>query len=178
MLSAFFSSVILLLVSVSSRQLHEIFFWLMGNLSTVDLGLLKAAWGYSAVCFVLIYMLARDLNALSFGEEQARHLGVSVDRVKLFLFVIVSMMVGASVSLSGLIGFVGLVVPHALRLLIGADHRTLIPACAIGGSFFLIIADTISRTVIAPAEIPVGVVTALIGAPFFLYLLRKSRKII
>ncbi len=177
MVSAFFSALILLLVCLGNRQMEEIFFWLIGSLSTVDFSLLKVAWVYSLLCFILIYACAKDLNALSLGEEKAVHLGVAVEKVKTFLFVVVSLMVGACVSLSGLIGFVGLLVPHALRVLVGADHRVLLPACALGGGFFLICADTLARTMTAPTELPVGVMTALLGAPFFLYLLRKSRKL-
>jgi iron complex transport system permease protein len=122
---------------------------------------------------------AQVLNVLTQGEETARSLGIDTDRVKKQLFVLTALVTGAVVSVSGMIGFVGMVVPHAVRLMIGSDHRLLLPASALAGGMFLVVSDTIARTIFAPAEIPVGIVTALAGGPFFLYLLlwRKERMI-
>jgi iron complex transport system permease protein len=118
--------------------------------------------------------LARPLNLLSVGEQSAFHLGVDVTRLKVVLYVVTSLVVGVCVAGSGAIGFVGLVVPHALRLIGGSDHRWLLPACALAGAGFVVAADTLARVVVAPAELPVGVVTALVGVPVFLWLLIRS----
>jgi len=122
----------------------------------------------------ILFALARDLNLLVLGEETASELGVEVERVKKIVFVFASLITGAVVSVSGLIGFVGLVVPHLVRMIWGPDHRFLLPASALMGGILLVVADTVARTVVAPSEIPVGVVTAMGGAPFFVYLLRKK----
>ncbi|RPH81723.1 MAG: iron ABC transporter permease [Nitrospiraceae bacterium] len=151
--------------------------WLMGSLT---------APGYPALGIFLMYVVcvlavlmhkARSLNVLTLGEETARSLGVNTEGTKKQLFALTALLTGAIVSVSGMIGFVGMVVPHAVRLLIGSDHRLLIPASALVGGMFLAVADAIARTIMAPAEIPVGIVTALAGGPFFLYLLlwRKDR---
>ncbi len=151
--------------------------WLMGSLT---------APGYPALGIFLMYVVcvlaflmhkAQLLNVLTLGEETARSLGVNTEGTKKQLFALTALLTGAIVSVSGMIGFVGMVVPHAVRLLIGSDHRLLLPASALVGGMFLAVADTIARTIMAPAEIPVGIVTALAGGPFFLYLLlwRKER---
>jgi iron complex transport system permease protein len=142
--------------------------------------------GYPALGIFLLYVLfvlailmhkAQLLNVLTLGEETACSLGVETEGVKKQLFALTALLTGAIVSVSGMIGFVGMVIPHAVRLIIGSDHRLLLPASALVGGMFLALADTIARTVMAPAEIPVGIVTALVGGPFFLYLLlwRKDR---
>lgn len=151
--------------------------WLMGSLT---------APGYPALGVFLVYVIlvlavlmhkAQLLNVLTLGEETARSLGVETEGVKKQLFALTALLTGAVVSVSGMIGFVGMVVPHAVRLLIGSDHRLLLPASVLVGGMFLALADTLARTILAPAEIPVGIVTALAGGPFFLYLLlwRKDR---
>ena len=116
------------------------------------------------------------LNAFSLGEEGAAYLGIDVERDKIAILALGSLLTGAAVSLSGLVGFVGLVVPHAVRLVLGPDHRLLLPAAALSGGAFLVLADLLARTVLAPSEIPVGIITALVGAPFFIYLLRRTRR--
>jgi iron complex transport system permease protein len=120
--------------------------------------------------------LARDLDAMSSGEEDALHLGIPVERVKQLLFFSSSLLVGASVSLAGSIGFVGLIIPHVMRLIVGPAHRRLIPSSAIGGAFFLILMDVLARTIFSPLEVPVGVFTSLCGAPFFIYLLKRKQE--
>ena len=120
--------------------------------------------------------LARNLNTLALGEEYATHLGLSVQRIRISVIVIGSILTAAAVSLGGLIGFTGLIIPHMLRMVLGPDHVRLLPATALAGALFLLVADTVARTAIAPAELPVGVLTALIGGPFFLYLLRKTKR--
>ncbi|HID95956.1 MAG TPA: iron ABC transporter permease [Candidatus Latescibacteria bacterium] len=174
----FLGAVIMLLMSISNRELHEIVYLLMGNLGYVfserTIWMLWIAGGLTLLGAILLLWRSRELNALSLGEESATQLGIDIQRFRLFLLFIVSLMIGAAVSLCGLIGFVGLIVPHATRMLSGPDHRTLIPAAALSGAVFLILADTLARTV-APIEIPVGVVTAIVGGPFFIYLLRTRR---
>jgi iron complex transport system permease protein len=124
----------------------------------------------------LLFMYARPLNLLLFDEEQARQLGVDVERVTLVIVIAATLTTAAAVAFSGLIGFVGLIVPHTCRLLVGADHRRLLPLATLGGAGFLLLADLLARTAIAPEELPLGVVTALVGAPYFLWLLRRARQ--
>jgi iron complex transport system permease protein len=123
--------------------------------------------------FLVLYCFSKHLNLMTAGEEAALHLGVDVGRAKLVCFLVVSLVIGLVVAFSGLIGFVGLVIPHLCRMIFGSDHRLLLPVSALGGAIFLIAADTLARTVISPSELPVGVITAFLGAPFFIYLLRK-----
>jgi len=120
-----------------------------------------------------IYTTASDLNMLLAGEKEAMHLGVDVPRVQLVVYIAASVLTGLAVSVSGAIGYVGLLVPHVMRFIFGSDHRMLLPAAAFGGAIAIVIADTLARTVVAPAELPVGVMTAMAGAPLFIYLLRR-----
>jgi iron complex transport system permease protein len=121
----------------------------------------------------VIYTTASDLNLLLSGEQEAMHLGVDVGRVRIVVYLAASILTGLAVSVSGTIAYVGLLVPHAMRMIFGTDHRMLLPASALGGAIALVIADTIARTVVAPSELSVGAVTAIVGAPFFIYLLRR-----
>jgi iron complex transport system permease protein len=143
----------------------------MGTLTGPGFPALLVLAGYLSVGGLILFLQARPLNLLTLGEEPARSLGVEVERVKKTIFFTSALLTGAAVSVSGMIGFVGMVIPHAVRMVIGPDHRLLLPASALVGGMFLMIADTIARTIMAPAEIPVGVVTALVGGPFFIYLL-------
>ncbi len=155
------------------RQLRDLSFWSLGSLSGASW--IKVATVAPLILPVLIAspFLARGLNALSLGEAEAFHLGIPVQRVKAIAILLVAVSVGASVASAGMIGFVGIVVPHVLRLMAGPDHRFLLPACALLGGALLIGADTVARTVAAPAELPIGILTAAIGAPFFLWLLLR-----
>ncbi len=172
----FFSAIIMFLISVSSSdRLKGIMFWLMGDLSGADPLALKVAFVIITAGIAFTYLFAKELNIMTFGEEAAITMGVNVERVKSALFVTASLITATAVSISGLIGFVGLIIPHIARMLYGPDHKFLLIASVILGSTFLIIADTIARSVIAPYELPVGVVTALCGAPFFVYLLKKRK---
>lgn len=155
-------------------QTHGILFWLMGSLATSSYRLVALSFAYVAVGGVVLGRQARALNALSLGEESAAQLGVDVGAVRRTCFVVSSLLVGAAVAVSGMIGFVGLIVPHVTRLLFGPDHRLLLPASAIVGGVFLAGADTLARSLGSSSEIPVGVVTALCGGPFFVYLLRRQ----
>jgi len=173
--NAFFSAVVMFLITISkSTEIHGIMFWLMGDLSIADTGDILFAGALLAVGFVVIYLFARPLNLIVTGEETAMQLGVPVERTKAALLIVSSLMTAAAVSVSGIIGFVGLIIPHLMRMIVGPDHRLLLPASVLFGAAFLVAADTIARTAMAPAELPVGVVTALCGAPYFIYLLRKK----
>ena len=149
--------------------------FLLGGYSDAGWGAVLAIAPFTVVGFALMYVCARPLNLFLLDEEQARQLGIPVERVKLIVVVAATLTTAAAVAFSGLIGFVGLIVPHAARLVVGPDHRRLLPLAALGGAGFLMLADLIARTVIAPEELPLGVVTAFAGAPFFLFLLRRAK---
>jgi iron complex transport system permease protein len=174
--NAFSAALIYFIQSLSSlEELHAIVFYLMGQIPSYALGSLGVLALAIGLAVVGVFAMARDYNALSLGEEGAQQVGVDVERVKRRTFVLGSLLTGLAVAVAGLIGFVGLVVPHILRILLGPDHRLLLPAAFFGGAAFLVLADLVARIAVAPGELPVGVVTALIGGPFFLYLLRRSR---
>ena len=177
--NAFFSAVIMFLTSVAKAEhVYATIFWLMGNMTEEDSIVLWTAAGCVLAGVVGLFYLGARLNALSFGEEDARSIGVNTATTRAAAFAIAALMTAVAVSLSGLIGFVGLVVPHAVRLVLGPDHRQLLPLSAIVGATFLVAADTIARIVVAPAQLPVGVVTAIVGGPFFLLMLvRYSRRV-
>jgi iron complex transport system permease protein len=171
-INAFFSAMIMFFVSVSAdSKLHSMLFWLYGDLSQTSYSSISLIGAVVLFSSLLIYFFANRLNLLTAGESSALRMGVEVAKTKLALLVIVSLMIGTVVAFSGLIGFVGLIVPHLARMAFGSDHRLLIPVTAIGGALFLVLADTLARTLIAPSELPVGVISAFVGAPFFLYLL-------
>ncbi|MEW5913682.1 MAG: iron ABC transporter permease [Thermodesulfobacteriota bacterium] len=174
MINAFFTAVIMFVIATTTDQkLHAILFWLYGDLAAANLRQTYLLLPVTLIGGGAIFCFARHLNLLSAGDQAAAALGVAVERVKLILFLIVSLLVGVTVSLSGLIGFVGLMVPHLVRITLGHDHRLLLPAAGLFGAAFLMLADTAARTVISPAALPVGVVTAALGAPFFVLLLAK-----
>ncbi len=175
--SAFLSALVSLLTYFSGEKLHQVVFWMMGGVGGATWSRITAMLPYVIVGFACIYHYAGELNVLLLGEETARHLGVDTERVKKILLAAASLLVAAAVSTSGIIGFVGLVVPHFIRLAIGPDHRILLPASALLGASLLIIADTVARNIIAPAELPVGIITAMVGAPMFIYLLKKRKKL-
>jgi len=177
--SSLLAAIMALLISMSDRlglNLHSVYSFLMGHISVTS-------WWQIAVIAPLVIggiigarFFAFHLNAFSLGEEGAAYLGIEVERDKILILALGSMLTAAAVSISGLVGFVGLVVPHAVRLSLGPDHRILLPASALAGGIFVVMADLLARTLMAPVEIPVGVITAIIGAPFFLYLLRRTRR--
>jgi iron complex transport system permease protein len=173
--NAFFSAAILFFLSiVNSLELHSITFWLMGDLSRASIKEISL----SAIClftgFLIIYAQARKLNLIVQGEETALHLGVNIERTKQLLLIVTSLITAVAVSMAGIIGFIGIMVPHMMRLVFGSDHRLLLPTSALFGASFLVIADTLARLVLAPAELPVGVITALCGAPYFIFLLKRK----
>jgi iron complex transport system permease protein len=170
----FFSSLILLIqYSANFHDTFRILRWLMGGIQVVGPGMLPGAALFVTAGCVLAAAMARELNLLSTGEEIALSRGVDAGTVKTLLFVSTSVMVGSIVSLCGPVGFVGLMCPHICRLLVGPDHRRLFPATLFFGGAFLVVADTVARTIMAPTELPVGIITALLGGPFFLWLLVK-----
>jgi iron complex transport system permease protein len=173
--NAFASAAIIFLASASGRDAANIFLWLIGSLSAsrVDIATWVALALFLAGGLAFALPAARSLNLLALGEESARQLGVDVSRQQRVLLIATSLMVGAAVSVAGLVGFVGLIIPHLLRLLFGPDHRLLVPAAALGGATFLVLCDTAARTVLGGRELPVGAITALAGGPLFLYLLRR-----
>lgn len=177
--NAFFSAVIMFLTSIArSQQFHATVIWLMGNMIEEDFRVLWVGGGAIVTGIVALFFLSPQLNVISVGHQDARSIGIRVERVQLAAFVVSAFITAAAVSLSGLVGFVGLVVPHAIRLVVGPDHRQLLPLSALAGAMFLVAADTVARVIVAPGQLPVGVVTALIGGPFFLVLLiRHSRKV-
>ncbi len=177
-IGSFLSALIMFFISVSQREeLHTIIFWLMGDFSFSNARAILIIFPYILLGFFLLYLRSRQLNLILSGEENAIQLGVDVEKLKLVSYLSASLITAASVSVCGLIGFVGLIIPHAVRLIFGPDHRLLIPASALVGASFLIASDTVARTLLAPTELPVGVITAAFGGPFFIYLL-KTRKVV
>ncbi len=177
-LNAILTALIMFITSIMEpNRSAGLMAWLMGSLTAPGYPALGVLVAYAVLVLALVMHKVHALNVLTLGEDTARSLGIETERVKKQLFVLTALLTGAVVSVSGMIGFVGMVVPHAVRLVVGSDHRLLLPASALVGGMFLVISDTMARTILAPAEIPVGIVTALAGGPFFLYLLlwRKDR---
>ena len=176
--SAFLGAIIsaVLVLVPSNVALREILFWLAGGLDSRSWEHVRLSAPMILGGSALIFLLARDLNLLMLGDDDARSMGVRVGLIRPVLIMAASMVTGVAVAVSGTIAFVGLVVPHMLRLVVGPDHRVLIPISAIGGALFLVIADTFARTVIQPAELRVGIITSLVGAPFFIFLLIRNKR--
>ena len=173
--ASFLSAIIIFLMSTLSRDVRGMAFWLMGDLSNSLQPSLRWILGAGFfVAAVAIYTTAADLNLLLAGETEAMHLGVDVRRVRLVVYIAASILTGLAVSVSGAIGYVGILVPHVMRLLFGSDHRILLPTAAFGGAIAVVVADTLARTVVAPSELPVGAIFAIVGAPLFIYLLRRG----
>jgi iron complex transport system permease protein len=176
MMNAFCGALIMFLIALSrNSQTRQILFWLMGDLSLFTYKQLPLLFSVLP-CFGVVLLLARPMNLLLTGKENAAAMGVNVGAVTFILLVATSLMVSIAVSLSGLVGFVGLVIPHIFRLLLGSDHRVLIPACLLGGAAYLILCDLLARLLPAGGEMPVGIVTAMIGAPLFIFLLWRARR--
>jgi iron complex transport system permease protein len=176
MISFISSSGIMLLIALSQslQEIHSLLFWTMGSLEESNVPLIKAIAGAILLAVGISFLFYRELNALALGEEDAMHLGIPVERAKKWLFLLGTLLTGLAVSISGMIGFVGLLIPHLMRMLAGSDHRLLIIASFLSGGIFLILADTLARTVIAPVELPVGVVTGLAGGILFIYFLYRK----
>ncbi len=177
MVNAFCGAVIMFLVSLTQdARLHNIIFWLMGDLSMVDMPQVGVLAAMLLPCFFLLFWFSNSMNLLLMGKEMAQTMGVNVKAVTVILLVVTSFMVSATVSYCGLVGFVGLVVPHLLRLLFGPDHRVLVPACVFGGGAYLVFCDVLARALPEQGEMPAGVITAMVGAPLFIYLLKRTRR--
>jgi len=159
----------------NDSELRSLTFWLMGSVAGSGWQQLLLAAPFMLVCGLALCLLGRPLNAFLLGEDVALHLGYPVERIKAVTVLLCGVAVGAAVSMTGVIGFVGLVVPHVVRLIIGADHRLLLPASALLGGAGLVVADTAARTLVSPAELPIGILTTLLGGPFFLFLLLQNR---
>jgi iron complex transport system permease protein len=177
-LSALLSSIVSYLVISSGEQMHSIIFWMMGSFSMSQWSEVGIVLPYVAAGTAVIIIFARLLNVMQLDEEQAQQLGVNVEKYKLILLAAATLITAAGVSFVGTIGFVGIIIPHAVRLIWGADHRYLLPFSVLTGAIFMILTDLLSRTILAPEEVPIGVITAICGAPFFLYLLRRRKKAI
>lgn len=174
--SAMFSAVTSLLMYVAGSSLHQIVFWVMGALWSSSWSDVMILAPFVILGTGIIYAYSRDLNVLLLGDESAAHLGTDAGKLKIGMLVLSSVIAAAAVSVSGIIGFVGLIIPHIMRLIVGPDHRILIPASVLVGAMFLTMADTFSRIIIQPTELPVGIITAVIGAPFFIYLLMRKKR--
>ena len=166
--------IIFVLTLLSTRDVRGTAFWLMGDLSVVTDAQLRFIAPAIIVGIIVLYAFSKDLNVLLLGEGEAAHLGVNVVLVETMVYLLASLLTGLAVSVSGAIGYLGLLVPHLGRMVVGNDHRNLIPAAAFGGAIILVVSDTLARTIISPAELPVGAVTAVAGAPVFIYLLRRT----
>lgn len=161
---------------VNQDSMDKIIFWTMGSLSGSKFSDIAIVLPFVLIGIVIIRIYARELNALLTGNDTARSLGVNVERTKKLILFFSTLMIGVIVSYCGVIGFVGLIVPHIIRLLVGSDNRRIIPYSIFGGMIFMLVADIISRTAIAPSELPIGSITAVVGAPFFIYLLYNAKK--
>lgn len=175
-MQSFLGAIVSFLTAMSKKTVNEILYWTMGSLSL-------RGWSYTAILLpylvvggLFLWSRSRSLNLFVLGERQAAHTGLNVERTKLIVLLVATLMTAAAVSVSGVIGFVGLVVPHIIRLITGPDYRLIIPLSALGGGIFMMWSDLAARSLLAPTEIPLGVVTAFVGAPFFAYLLYRKKK--
>jgi iron complex transport system permease protein len=175
-IGALFSALVSTLQYFSGDKLSGVVFWLMGGLNNATWEQVMISVPAVILGSSVIMVLARDLNAIMVGEEQASNLGINVNQTRILLLLAASLITAMAVSVSGIIGFVGLIIPHVIRILVGPDHRVLLPASILGGALFMIWTDTVARTIISPAELPVGIITSLLGAPFFIYLLMSRKR--
>lgn len=174
--SMFVSSAMSILITFSGEKLRNITFWTMGSLQNANYGNAALLTATLLICGGILFANARELNAFAVGEDNARHIGVDVRRTKLTVLITVSVLIGVCVSIGGTIGFVGLVTPHMVRMIVGPNHKRLLPASAFGGAVFLLLADLIARTLLDPLELPIGVVTSLVGALVFIFIFYNTRK--
>ena len=176
MISFISSSIVMLMMSLAkTKELQGIVFWTMGSLDEANTGLILLIFVVSIVGLLVSYFFCMDLNGFAIGEEEAAHIGINTERTKKWIFVIASLLTGLSVSVAGIIGFVGLIVPHIIRMFTGPDHRILLVASFLSGAIFLILCDTFARTIISPLELPVGVITGIVGGVIFIYAINKKR---
>ena len=177
MISFISSSLMMFLMSITATEnIHGIVFWIMGSLNESNTAMIGAMVVLSIVCLLIAYLFVMPLNALRLGEEKARHLGINSNATIRILFVITSVLTGACIAVGGVIGFVGLVIPHIVRLFVGSDYRIMLVSSFLSGSIFLILCDIIARTIISPNELPIGVITGIVGGVVFIILLSRSQK--
>lgn len=174
--SFLFSSINSLIMIFNRDRVEQIVFWTMGSLSSATWKQVNFLFLLIIIGFILIMIYSRDLNLMLMGDEAASSLGAEVDFVKKFLLIVSSIIIASCVSVSGVIGFIGLIIPHITRMIVGPNHKTLLPFSTLGGAIFMIVCDTLSRILAPPAEIPVGAITALFGSPYFIYLLIENKK--
>ncbi|WP_394191790.1 FecCD family ABC transporter permease [Paenisporosarcina quisquiliarum] len=174
--SSFLGSIISLMIALTGEELRQIIGWILGSVSMRGWDYVNMALPFIIIGTLLLWLNRRELNALIFGEERAKHLGVNVKNRKMMILAGGSILTGAAVAVSGTIGFIGLVVPHMIRLVSGADHRQLLPLSFLNGASLLVLCDLLSRTIIAPTELPIGVITAFLGAPVFAFIFFKQRR--
>ena len=173
--AAFFTACIAFILSIAeARTVQSAVLWIMGSLAGASWRSVALTAAYTLPAAILLLGLARPLNLMAIGEETAHYLGADVERVKRMALGLAALLTAAGVAVAGVIGFVGLVVPHAIRLLVGSDHRALLPLSFVGGAAFLVLCDVVAQLVLAPMQVPVGVITAFVGVPLFLLLLRRS----
>lgn len=175
-ISFMLSSLVSIMMVFNRDQLENIIFWIMGSVSTASWKQVLILLPIFIICTSVLLLYSRHLNIMATGEETAISLGVDVERVKKILIVTSSLLIAASVSVSGVIGFVGLIIPHTVRMFVGSDHRVVMPFSIVAGAIFLVICDTFARSIVPPMEIPVGAITSVLGAPYFLYFLYKNKK--
>ncbi|PKP55480.1 MAG: iron ABC transporter [Candidatus Altiarchaeales archaeon HGW-Altiarchaeales-2] len=171
-----FSALIMIMMTLTeSEKLHGILSWLFGSFAHSGWDDVKILFPIVLVCTFLFYFFSRDMNAVLFGEEEAKHLGIDTENLKKILILLATLLTSVAVSVAGIIGFVGLVIPHVVRIIFGSNHKILIPFSMMSGGIFMLVCDTLARTIAMPVEIPVGAITAMVGAPLFIYLLRKKK---
>lgn len=175
-ISFLLSSMVSLMIALNRDQIEKIIFWTMGSLSSVRMEQIQVIYIPIIISIGVFLFFARDLNVMLLGDDSAKSMGIDVSLVRKILLLAATLATAFSVSISGIIGFVGLIVPHAMRLIIGPNHKYLIPSSIFAGAIFLILSDTIARTIIAPGQMPLGVITAVIGSPYFIFLLQRSNK--
>lgn len=175
-LNSMLSALLSLILMFNREEMAQILFWTMGSFSAAGWNQVLAALPGIVIGIIIVYVYSRDLNIMLLGEESARHLGVDTNRLKKIMLFTGALITGLAVSASGIIGFVGIITPHIVRIILGPDNRVMIPFTAVGGAIFLVAADGLSRILIPPVEIPVGILTSAVGGPFFVYLLIKNKK--
>lgn len=175
-ISFLLSSLISLIMTFKREHIERIVMWTMGSVSTASWNQVLVLLPIVVVSTIILYFFSRDLNVFLLGEDNARTMGIEVEKLKKYILLLCTLQVAVAVSVSGIIGFVGLIVPHGVRIITGSDNRIVIPFSALGGAIFLVICDTIARSIVPPVEIPVGIITSIFGVPFFMYLLYKTKK--
>ncbi|MCP8312375.1 MAG: iron chelate uptake ABC transporter family permease subunit [Candidatus Methylarchaceae archaeon HK02M1] len=176
-ITSFLSAIISFIMITLGESLHALVFWLFGSFTLSSWDNVVVAMPFIIIGLIVIVIFSRQLNIMLLGEDEAQQLGVDIEKLKKIMLVVASLITAVAVSISGIIGFIGLIIPHIARILVGPDHRILVPSSALAGAIILVLCDTAARTIMDPVELPVGVFTAFFGVPFFLYLLRKKKAI-